>query len=203
MTEIDMQPTKMEPTPAEPTPEQPKLEGPKPGYSWGRIAIWAGLLLLLTMLAVGLKRTQEGHVQVGQLAPQFTLTTFDGENYDTAALAGKVIVINFWSSWCKPCEQEAADLEAAWRFFQDRGDVVFFCFFYVDTETEARAYLAKFDITYPNGPDKGTKISQAYRISGVPETYIIGKDGILATAQIGPFRSLDQILSLITPLLEQ
>ncbi|MBE9524318.1 MAG: TlpA family protein disulfide reductase [Chloroflexi bacterium] len=173
------------------------------GPSWGRIVIWGGLFLLLALLAIGLKRTQEGHVQVGQVAPQFTLTTFDGEDYSTIEHAGKVIVVNFWSSWCKPCEQEAADLEAAWRYYQDRGDVIFLGVDYVDTETEARGYLNKFDITYPNGPDKGTKISQAYRISGVPETYIIGKDGILASAQIGPFRSLDQILSVINPLLEQ
>jgi len=182
----------------EPIPEENKT-----GLSWGWIAVWAVLLLLLAIMAIGLKRRQEVHVQVGQAAPQFTLTTFDGEEYDTSALAGKVIVINFWSSWCKPCEQEAPDLEAAWRHYQDRDDIVFLGVDYVDTETEARGYLAKFDITYPNGPDKGTKISQAYRISGVPETYIIGKDGILAAVQIGPFRSFDQILSIINPLLEQ
>jgi len=182
---------------------EPKPEENKSGQPWGRFALWGGLLLLLALLAVGLKRTQEGHVQVGQVAPHFTLTTFDGQEYDTIAMSGKVIVVNFWSSWCKPCEQEAADLEAAWRHYQDRGDVVFLGVDYVDTETEARGYLAKFDITYPNGPDKGTRISQAYRISGVPETYIIGKDGILAAAQIGPFRSFDQILSIINPLLEQ
>jgi len=175
----------------------------KSGPPWGRIFIWGGLLLLLALLAIGLKRTQEGHVQVGQAAPQFTFTTFDDEAYSTIEHAGKVIVVNFWSSWCKPCEGEAADLEAAWRYYQDRGDVLFLGVDYVDTETEARGYLNKFDITYPNGPDKGTKISQAYRISGVPETYIIGKDGILASVQIGPFRSLDQILSIINPLLEQ
>jgi len=135
----------------------------KSGPPWGRIFIWGGLLLLLALLAIGLKRTQQGHVQVGQPAPQFTFTTFDDEAYSTI--------------------EHAVD--------------------YVDTETEARGYLNKFDITYPNGPDKGTKISQAYRISGVPETYIIGKDGILASVQIGPFRSLDQILSIINPLLEQ
>ncbi|MEN8172103.1 MAG: TlpA disulfide reductase family protein [Chloroflexota bacterium] len=182
---------------------QPTPEENNPGLPWGRIALWGGLFLLLALMAIGLKRTQEGHVQVGQVAPQFTLTSFDGQEYDTADMDGKVIVVNFWSSWCKPCESEAPDLEAAWRYYQDRDDIVFLGVDYVDTETEARGYLTKFDITYPNGPDKGTSISQAYRISGVPETYIIGKDGVLAAAQIGPFRSYDQILSIINPLLEQ
>ena len=183
--------------------EDTKSEETKSGPPWGRIVIWGGLLLLLALMAVGLKRTQEGHVQIGQVAPQFTLTTFDGEVHSTNEQSGKVIVINFWASWCKPCEQEAADLEAAWRYYQGRGDVIFLGVDYVDTETEARGYLNKFDITYPNGPDKGTQISQSYRISGVPETYIISKDGILASVQIGPFRSYDQILGIINPLLEQ
>ncbi len=72
---------------------------------------------------------------------------------------------------------------------------------YVDTEPEARAYLEKFDITYPNGPDLGTRISQAYRIIGVPETFIIDKNGEIASFQKGPFRDLAQIKSLIEPLL--
>ena len=62
-------------------------------------------------------------------------------------------------------------------------------------------YLEKFDITYPNGPDLRTAISQSFRIRGVPETYIVGKDGVLAHAQIGPFTSLTQIRTVIDPLL--
>lgn len=72
---------------------------------------------------------------------------------------------------------------------------------YVDTEPEALAYLDEFGITYPNGPDLKTKISQAYRIRGVPETFIIDKNGIIAHLQIGPFRSLAEILAIIDPLL--
>lgn len=168
---------------------------------WGRILAWTGLLVLLGILAMGLMRTQEGPVGIGRKAPDFVLTTFEGEQIDSRDLEGKVIVLNFWASWCKPCEQEAPDLEAAWRDYQGRGDVVFLGVDYVDTEPEARAYLEKFDITYPNGPDLGTRISQAYRIIGVPETFIIDKNGEIASFQKGPFRDLAQIKSLIEPLL--
>jgi cytochrome c biogenesis protein CcmG/thiol:disulfide interchange protein DsbE len=72
----------------------------------------------------------------------------------------------------------------------------------VDTETEAMVYLEKFNVTYPNGPDLRTKISQAFRIRGVPETYIIGKDGKLAAFKISPFSSLAEIQGMIDPLLE-
>ena len=172
------------------------------GPKWGRLLIWGGLLILMGILAVGLKRTQEGPVQPGQAAPEFVLTSFDGEIFNSANYAGKVIVLNFWASWCKPCEQEAADLELAWLEYKDRGDVIFLGVDYVDTEPEALGYLTKFNISYPNGPDLGTRISQAFRIRGVPETYIIDQEGILSHVQIGPFTSLAQIKSVIDPLLQ-
>jgi cytochrome c biogenesis protein CcmG/thiol:disulfide interchange protein DsbE len=63
-------------------------------------------------------------------------------------------------------------------------------------------YLEKFDITYPNGPDLGTKISQAYRTTGVPETYIVDKNGNLAYVKLSPFLSLQEILNAVDPLLD-
>jgi cytochrome c biogenesis protein CcmG/thiol:disulfide interchange protein DsbE len=74
---------------------------------------------------------------------------------------------------------------------------------YVDTEPEALAYMEEFNITYPNGPDLRTKISQAYRIRGVPETFIIDQNGVISHVQIGPFQSLAEIKSYIDPLLDQ
>lgn len=187
----------MESMTQEKTPSQPPNR-PR----WGRLLVWAALIILLLILALGLMRTQQGPVGVGQRVPNFTLTTFDGQKIALAELKGKVVVLNFWASWCKPCEQEAADLEAAWKFYQPGGEVVFLGVDYVDTEPEARAYLQKFEITYPNGPDLGTRISQAFRIRGVPETYVIDQQGILQFVQIGPFRSLSDIKSVIDPLLQ-
>jgi cytochrome c biogenesis protein CcmG/thiol:disulfide interchange protein DsbE len=140
-------------------------------------------------------------VVIGQSVPNFTLTTFDNQTVNLADQAGKVVLLNFWASWCIPCEDEAAELEAAWRFYQPRGDVVFLGVDYVDTEPEARAYLSKFNISYTNGPDLRTRISQAFRIKGVPETYVIDRQGKLSSAQIGPFSSLEQIKAIIDPLL--
>jgi cytochrome c biogenesis protein CcmG/thiol:disulfide interchange protein DsbE len=171
--------------------------------SWGRILVWVGLLALLALLALGLRRSQQGPVQDGDTVPNFALTTFEGETINLTDLQGKVVVLNFWASWCTPCEQEAADLEAAWRDYQPGGEVVFLGVDYVDTEPEALSYLKKFDISYPNGPDLGTRISQAFRIRGVPETYIIDQDNVLRYTQIGPFASKAQIISIIDPLLNE
>ena len=172
------------------------------GLSLGALLAWGTLLALLVLLALGLSRSQKGPVSKGEQAPEFLLATFSGEEIRMADLRGKVVVINFWASWCKPCEQEAADLEAAWRQYKPGGQVVFLGVDYVDTESEALGYLEKFDITYPNGPDLGTRISQAYRIRGVPETFFVDQSGKLVQFQKGPFSSLSQITAVIDPLLE-
>jgi len=164
---------------------------------------FAVLLAFLVLIGLGLKRAQSGPISRGQNVPAFTLTTFDGESVNTADYAGKVLVINFWASWCKPCEQEAADLEAAWKQYQPTGEVLFLGVDYVDTEPEARSYLEKFAITYPNGPDLRTEISQMFRIQGVPETYIVGRDGKLAYVKKGPFLQLSEITQVVDGLLAQ
>ena len=173
-----------------------------PPRRWVTISIWAGLLGILALVGFGLVRAQQGPVAVGSRAPEFTLMTFDGNQVNTADLLGKVVVINFWASWCKPCEQEALELELAYQLYKDQG-VEFLGVDYVDTENEALAYLDRFDVTYPNGPDLGTRISQAYRMRGVPETYIVGPDGRISVVQIGPYTSLDQIVAQIDQALGQ
>jgi cytochrome c biogenesis protein CcmG/thiol:disulfide interchange protein DsbE len=167
-----------------------------------KVLLWGGLILFLVVLGVGLYRSQQGQVNVGQAAPEIELTTFDGETYRLSEYRGSVVVINFWASWCESCKPEARDLEAAYQFYKPRGDVLFLGVDYVDTEPEALAYLEEFGITYPNGPDLRTEISQAYRIRGVPETFVIDQEGVIAHLQIGPFRSLEEILATIDPLLD-
>jgi cytochrome c biogenesis protein CcmG/thiol:disulfide interchange protein DsbE len=83
------------------------------------------------------------------------------------------------------CRLEADLLESAWRQYGDQG-VVFVGVAYVDSEPKSLAYLEEFGITYPNAPDLGSAISEQYKITGVPETFFIGKDGTVARVVIGP-----------------
>jgi cytochrome c biogenesis protein CcmG/thiol:disulfide interchange protein DsbE len=169
---------------------------------WGSVLAWAFLIGLLALVAAQLIEAQRGVLTRGQPAPEFALTTFEGETIDPADMMGKVVLVNFWASWCKPCEQEAADLQTAWEMYAERGDVIFLGVDYVDTENEALAYLDRFAITYPNGPDLGTNIYHQFRARGVPETFIINKLGEIAFVKIGPFNDLAEINTEIDLLLE-
>ena len=179
---------------------------------WIQIIIWIFLVGLLTIVGFQLNRVQEGTVQPGSPINNFTIEMFEGYDYNGQSqiqfsdLRGKVVVINFWASWCKPCEQEAAALEAAWREYESTGQVVFIGADYVDTPTEASIYLKKFNITYPNGEDRDLQrerpLSQYFRITGVPETYFVDKEGVLNYVHIGPLTSIEQIRERIDPLLE-
>ena len=175
----------------------------KPAHlSWGKFIIWLAFFAFLGILLLGLLRTQQGPIAIGKKAPDFSMISFEGDEIRLSDLRGKVVVLNFWASWCKPCEQEAADLEYAWRFYQPHGDVIFLGIAWTDTENKSLAYLERFGITYTNGPDLGTRISQAYRITGVPETYIIDQSGTLAYVKLSPFLSFEEIRMAIEPLLE-
>ncbi len=116
----------------------------KTGPKWGRILAWVGLFALLLLVGLGLMKARRPIVEVGAPVPDFVLTTFDDQEIRSEDLKGKVVVLNFWASWCKPCEQEAADLETAWQYYQPRGDVVFLGLAWTDTPTESAKYLNKF-----------------------------------------------------------
>ena len=151
---------------------------------WIQAVMFVGVIALILLFAFGLRARGEAQPSSGA-TPDFTLSSFEGQPITPAELRGKVVVINFWASWCPPCRDEAPFLQRTWQQYKDRG-VVFIGVDYVDSETATKAYLKEFGITYFNGPDIGSAISQRYRIKGVPETYFVGKDGNLYGNALGP-----------------
>jgi cytochrome c biogenesis protein CcmG, thiol:disulfide interchange protein DsbE len=176
---------------------------------WVQILVWVGLLALLVLLGLGLFKAQHPIMSIGSKVPEFTLNLFDNYQYQNVKqvrlsdLRGKVVVVNFWASWCVTCADEAPDLEAAWSYYQANRQVVFLGVDYTDVDSKALDFLAKYKITYPNGPDLGTRITPIFnRNIAMPETYIIDQQGFLRYKQIGPFQSVVEIRSAIDPLLE-
>jgi peroxiredoxin len=128
------------------------------------------------VFGIALARQQQMQPTSG-LAPDFSFTTFDSQTMQLSDFRGKVVVINFWASWCVPCADEAPELEAAWRQYQPRGDVVFLGIAYADNGPRSVEFIERYGISYLNAPDLGTRISEDYNIRGVPETFIINQEG--------------------------
>lgn len=117
-------------------------------------------------------------------APDFTLERLDRAGTLTlSSLRGKVVVLNFWASWCLPCKKEAPLLERTWEQWRDSG-VVFVGVDAQDFRSDARAFMRRYGITYPNVYDgKGSTLGR-YGVTGFPETFFVGRDGKLVGERV-------------------
>jgi cytochrome c biogenesis protein CcmG/thiol:disulfide interchange protein DsbE len=154
---------------------------------WTRlVAVLAPVLGLVGLLAYGF-RTDPREIPsplLGRPAAPFSLAPFDGGRFDLAEQRDRVVVVNFWASWCVPCREEAPVLEAAWQAHRNRG-VVIVGVNVQDSEPAARTFIETFGLTFPNGPDPGGRIAIEYGVYGIPETFVIGRDGRIAYKHVG------------------
>jgi cytochrome c biogenesis protein CcmG/thiol:disulfide interchange protein DsbE len=122
---------------------------------------------------------------VGRPAVPFTLTGFDGAPVRLDALRGRVVLVNFWASWCYPaCYEEAPVLEAGWQRYRDRGLVVVGVDIQ-DKEPAARRFVAQFGLTFVNAPDPQGRVSIDWGVYGVPETFLIDRRGVIRDKKVG------------------
>jgi len=163
------------------------------------IAAIVGLVVILTLIGIRLLQNDASPVRMGERPKDFSLSTYAGEVIDTADLRGKVVLVNFWASWCTTCVGEVALLEEAWQHYQSEGpdQVVFLGVAYMDTEPASRAYLDQHGVSFPSGPDLRGEISRHYQVNSVPETFVLDAEGNLRHIKIGPFASLGEILAVV------
>jgi cytochrome c biogenesis protein CcmG/thiol:disulfide interchange protein DsbE len=169
-----------------------------------RWAIPLAVVPVLALLAYGFK-TDPREIPsplLGKPAAPFALTTFDGRPIALESLRGRVVVVNFWASWCIPaCYDEAPSLERAWQAYRERG-VTLVGINIQDKEEPARRFLARFGHTFPNAPDPTGRVSVDYGVYGVPETFFIDRKGRVRFKHVGAVT--DEILKgQIEKLLEE
>jgi cytochrome c biogenesis protein CcmG/thiol:disulfide interchange protein DsbE len=129
------------------------------------------------------------------------LTAYDGPFYSNEDLQGKVVVVNFWMSRSPACENQVQVLEKIWQANKGK-DFLILGVNYGDNESDAKAFLDNWNVTYPAGPDTDSKLSMIFKITGVPETFVLDRDGNVVRAISGP-TSYEELAEVIDSQLER
>lgn len=141
--------------------------------------LMSGLLLIL-----GCSDNTTGPPATMEAAPDFNMTLFEGGDFQLSAQKGKVVVINFFASWCVSCGKETPVIEIISHKYSPQ-TVVFLAIAVDDTEKKAKAFMQKRGMTIPAGLDKTGKIKEDYGIYGMPTTFFIDKNGKVSYSHAG------------------
>ena len=153
-----------------------------------RAGILFAIVALVVTLALAFRRDPHDirTGTVGKPAPAFTLSRLDGgAPLSLSQYAGRAVVLNFWASWCIPCKQENPALVRAYERYRT-SDVVIIGILYQDSTDSGRAYVRDLGVLWPTVADEDGRVSLSYGVFGIPETYFIGADGVIAGRHIGP-----------------
>jgi peroxiredoxin len=124
----------------------------------------------------------------------FTLTDLQGQTWTLRDLKGKVVLVNFWATWCPPCQKELPDLESLYERFKGQGFVILG----ISDEDGAKVkpFIAKKKLTYPILLDPGRKVNELFQVGGIPRSFVYDRDGKLAAESID-MRTQRQFLELL------
>jgi peroxiredoxin len=124
----------------------------------------------------------------------FTLADLDGKTWTLSGLRGKVVVVNFWATWCPPCRKEMPDLETLYNRFKGQGLIVLA----ISSEdaSKVKPFIAAGSFTYPILLDPGGKVNDLYQIEGIPRTFVYDREGKLVAQSID-MRTQKQFLEML------
>lgn len=139
---------------------------------------------------------------VGRALPPFQATTLHGKAIDLDALKGRVVLIDFWATWCEPCREEFPELDALYQEFQ--GQALEIIGISVDLKREnIDEFLSKHPVSFPVVHDKGKKISSKFKPRAMPTAFIVDQAGIVRHVHLGYKKSyLQKYREEITALLK-
>jgi cytochrome c biogenesis protein CcmG/thiol:disulfide interchange protein DsbE len=125
-------------------------------------------------------------MEIGKPAPDFVLQDAEGKAWKLSSLKGKVVFVNFWATWCKPCRDEMPSMEALNKAMAGQPFQMLSIVFNDDLDM-ANSFARRLGATFPVLANPSPELSEAYMITGVPETFLIDTKGILRHKFIGPY----------------
>ncbi len=120
---------------------------------------------------------------IGFQAPAFTLTTLDGATVTLEQYRGKIVLVNFWATWCPPCRTEMPDLQAVYQANPDR-----FVLLAIDSnenDTVVKNFVTEFKLTFPIVMDRDGTVTNQYSVKGLPTSFFIDRAGIVRATNVG------------------
>ena len=124
---------------------------------------------------------------VGEPAPDFTLVDLQGKTWTLSDLKGQVVFVNFWATWCPPCREEMPSMERLFNLMpKDKFKML--AILNRDDPALARDFVKKLGVTMPILNDQPNEVGVKYGLTGLPETFIVDKQGILREKFIGPYQ---------------
>lgn len=158
----------------------------------GMLAIF---LMLSSILGCGLFQSEP--LEVGDRAPDFGLPTIDGQTVELSELKGQPVLVNFWATWCGPCVMEMPYLQAA---SEEKGAEVEFIAINLGEDVGKVSQFAQGrGLSFTIALDT-KKTGEAYNIRYIPTTFLIDEQGVIRHIKIGPFRSMDEVITLLESL---
>ena len=152
-------------------------------------------LFMLTMRVSGAGTPTSASAVMFQ-APDFTLPTLSGAPIRLADLRGKVVLLNFWATWCVPCRTEMPSIEALYQRYKDRGLEVVAVNLDILSTAGVAEFVQEAGVTFRVGLDPSWSSAQAYRVLGLPTTYLIDRAGYVVVREFGARDWLDGISQL-------
>ena len=140
----------------------------------GRLAVWGAMFALIG----GLVSSSAEALDAGAKAPEIGLKDLSGKTVDLASLAGKVVILDFWATWCAPCREEMPELQKLYKKYNAKGlEIVGIS---VDKGPEGiKDFIAKLKVTFPVVHDEGHKVADKYSPPRMPSSYIIDRKGVV------------------------
>lgn len=139
-------------------------------------------------------------IKVGSTAPDFVLETLDGKEVQLSDMRGKGVFLNFWGTWCKPCEKEMPYMENEYQNFKDKG-VEILAVNIAESDLSVTQFVNRHRLTFPILMDRKSEITELYNIGPIPTTFLIDKNGEIVKVITGSMtqETVREYMKMIVP----